>query len=181
MLDNDIHMLMGVLNCFSETRKFTQDWQDNFSSFEMFLVGLDGYTSPLLWLATLIVRGAVVTNLHFLLDRIEIFGEFGRLDRDKVVRIWPPSRKLVQNHGAGCCQALTGNHDWPVVAFWLPHHLGRHITVEMLYENFDEKVFIRLEDIFFRFFGLRNDSNLPNEMLSAKFLKEMLTDGTREF
>lgn len=73
---------------------------------------------------------------------------------------------------------LSGNHDWPVVAFWLPHNLGQDITPEMLYENFDEEVFIPLEDLFFRFFGLKCDSKTTYELCSAKFLKKELTDGT---
>lgn len=87
--------------------------------------------------------------MHDLLDRIETLGEFGTLKRDLVLKIWSSTQRLMKDPNAGSCKALTGNHDWPVVAFWLPHDLGRNITPEMLYEKFDEEVFIPLEDLFF--------------------------------
>jgi hypothetical protein len=77
----------------------------------------------------------------------------------------------MKDPNAGSCKALTGNHDWPVVAFWLPHNLGQDITLEMLYEKFDEELFIPLEDLFFRFFGLKCDSKTPYKLCSARFLK----------
>ncbi|PMD35137.1 hypothetical protein L207DRAFT_637535 [Hyaloscypha variabilis F] len=179
--DDDIRLVMGVLLCFEGIQKFTRHWKVTFSGLEMFLVGPDGYTTPLLWLATLIVRGAIVEDLYALMARIEVLGEFGKFNGDKAMQIWPRTRKLVQNIYAGLCLPKSGKNDLPVVAFWLPHNFGQVIKVEALYENFDERVYIRLEDIFFRFFGLENDPTLPNEWLSAKFLKQELTDGTREF
>lgn len=40
--NDDIGSLMGCLNCFTGIREFTQEWAENFTSFETFFYGLDG-------------------------------------------------------------------------------------------------------------------------------------------
>jgi len=106
------------------------------------------------------------------MDRIEVLGEFGVLNRQALERIWPKDRKLVRHLDTGLSRSPTGDHDSPVIAFWLPCNLGQKINVEVIYKVFDKGVFVPLEDLFFRFFGLKNDSSLPNEMLFAPFLQK---------
>jgi len=175
--DKDIASLVAVLGCFSEIKKYAgRDWADSFG-FDTFFEEVPGYTTPLWWLATLIVRGAVVKDFDLILERIEGLAEFGSLDRQKAERLWPKEKKLVRNLSAGLAKPSTGNRDSSVVAFWLPHNLGPELTLEIIYQSFDRKHFIPMEQLFFRFFNIPEDETSPHEQLSASFLEKMIGEG----
>ncbi|KAI9055695.1 hypothetical protein LZ554_000638 [Drepanopeziza brunnea f. sp. 'monogermtubi'] len=183
--DPDVRSVIGVLGCFEKVRLITWDWKKFFgpdiAGFEACLPSLDGYLPPVYWLATLIVRGTVVENLNFIMNRIELIGELGKLDRIEMMKFWPTTRKLVRNLNAGIKPPERNVKDSHLLAFWLPRSMGPSVTIENIYEEFDAKVFIPLESLCFEFFGLETNTELANEKLSAGALKEVLTDGTMEF
>jgi hypothetical protein len=173
--DLDVQLVAASLGCFENIRKMENDWEETFN-FNVFFNSMTGYRTPANWLATLIVRGAVVQDLHGIMDKIELLGEFGVLGREKLQKLWSKNKKLVRNHRAGAIKPPAVNQS-PVVAFWLPYNLGEKISMEEIYKAFDEDFFIPFEDLFFRFFSLPNDPNLKNELRSAKALSREIKDG----
>jgi len=171
--DDDVRNVARALCCFDKVDKVGDGrwWREMWGGVNTFFNSMEGYIAPINWLATLIVRGAVVTDLHAILGNIEVFGEFGILDWEELQVFWPKDRKLEWNPGADIVEPRTGNRDSPVVAFWLPYNIDERVSVEAIYKAFDEEIFIPLEDLFFRFFGLAIDPSLPNEMRPALLLQ----------
>lgn len=151
--DQDVCLLQAALGCFEEVRKITRDWEEHVD-FQAFLQPLDGYQTPSVWLATMIVRGAITQDFSQLMNKIEELGHFGRLDRVALEEFWPRDKHLVRNQKSGIIQPLTGNRDSPVVAFWLPHSMGEDINGEGLYKAFVTDLFEPLENLAVRSFNL---------------------------
>jgi hypothetical protein len=144
---------------------------------------MDGFSTSGYWLATIIVRGTLGSDIHVILDKVEAFGEFGALDRQRMeqnmAKFFPEMKRpggLVRSSNANVsymdAEPQPRDVNSPAVAFWLPYDLGPNITAEDAYKDFDDKVFVPLEDLFFRFFGLEMKSTLPNEMLPASLLQQ---------
>jgi hypothetical protein len=176
--DPEIRLVAAALGCFEKIEQLGIAHSKIFN-FETFFNGMEGYWTPREWLATLIVRGATVRDFHGIMDRIEVWGEFGRLNREALHQKWPEDKKLVRNLGAGRVLPRTGQRDSPVMAFWLPHALGQGITLQQIYTSFDDK-FVKIEGLFFRFFNLPNHLDGPYELVSASVLKKELENG-REY
>jgi hypothetical protein len=130
-----------------------------------------GYTQVLIWLATLIVRGAVVTDLRTILSWMSCFGELGELDEDALNKCWPEGRKLRVNSKAGQQPQRAVN----VFCFWLPHGEGPTITLEWMRKKFEMHL-QQFESLFFRYFKLEENSDMPAELLSASYLAANITD-----
>lgn len=99
-LDDDVWRVAGASGCFDNVRVVTMDWSYTFW-YEAFMVGLDGYQTPLYWLATLIVRETVAGDLHGIMDWIEELGESGSLDREGIERMWTKEKVLQCNPETG--------------------------------------------------------------------------------
>jgi len=175
--DKQVQKVAGAFMCFKNIQKFTENWRKDpdISSFESFFYEMDGYTTPVDWLAIIIVRGAAVEDLHTIMDRIESCGEFGTFDRGKLEKIWGEKDVLQRNSGADVVPRWA-EHGAPVVAFWLPHNLGSNVTRVLIYETFDTKFFVDFEDLVFRFFGWESGLNLPNHMRHALDIKRDVQD-----
>lgn len=122
------------LSCFQKVGgAIERDWESSLEGkFDPFLNPMDCYKAPVNWLASLIVRGTAVKNLHAMMDSIESCGEFGVLDREKLAKVWPTTKLLEKNLDAGIVPMRTGRSDSRVVAFWLPHNLGCEIPIESM-------------------------------------------------
>jgi hypothetical protein len=180
--DETVMRVYAALYNFEKLKEIGDDWRNTFPNHEAlddWFTPMAGYLTPLDWLATLIVCGALITDFRVILDKIEDFEEFGALDRPRlenyIVKYCLEVKELVRNSNANIsyngAEPRPRDVDGAVVAFWLPYDLGANVTAETAYRDFDDKVFILLEDLFFRFFGLDKNSKLPNEMLPASMLQ----------
>lgn len=183
--DQAVKSVWGALSYFERMREIGSYWTEHFPDLETldpWFTPLQGLPSPNKWLATLIVRGALVTDVRIVMEKIEDIGEFGSLNgqglEKYIEKRFPETKKfeLVRDPTANLsCRDLEPDkrdYNSPVVAFWLPYDLGPNITAEDAYKDFDDKVFIPLEDLFFRFFGLAKNLKRPNEMLPASLLQQ---------
>jgi len=180
--DKTVKKVRGALFNFERICEIGPNWITKFPHFgdlNGWFSDEIGYAAPMCWLATVIVRGALTTDLDVIMHRIEEFGEFGALNRQKLERYIekyrPEVKGIVRNPNAnlssGDLEPGKRHHDSLVMAFWLPYDMGLNITAEDACRAFDDEVFIPLEDLCFRFFGLPKDLNLAPEMLPASLLR----------
>ncbi|PVH79584.1 hypothetical protein DL98DRAFT_532834 [Cadophora sp. DSE1049] len=112
--DDEIREVSDALSCFellSDTKEYP------FMTYCTF-----NYLTPIIWLSTLMVRGAIVKDLWCMLERMSCFGKLGALDVERLRRVWPEHRMIKVNEEAGLVSPLvTGKST--AFSFWLPHSL----------------------------------------------------------
>lgn len=126
------------------------------------------YGSPFLWLATMIVRGALTEDFCVILARIGSLNELGELDIRNVECWWPRGRRLVADRNANIVERRPEGQA-QAFGFWFPHGLGPDYEIPDVCRNF-HKEFGRVEKLFFNHFKLETQKDLPPEYLPCNYL-----------
>lgn len=171
--DDEVRDVINALSSFELIQKL----ENNKFDFPTFFYA-SGYLQPSQWLATLIVRGAIVKDFWAIIDRISSFGEFGELDESILRKYWKENRPIKVNPEAGLVQRKPFGQS-PILCFWLPYSMGPIINFQDLYRRFDVENFIPIEDLFFKYFSLPVSPSLPYEELPPSFIVNQMKD--REF
>ena len=119
------------------------------------------YEEPVMWLATMIVRGAIVEDLDIITNFIWFSGVLGAFDPEAYRSYWPAGRRLKVDP-----EALTVM-ETPrcFVAFILPVGMGKHVDRLSIYEHVNEAV-EQTESLFQNYFRLTPDQFRPAKWIS---------------
>ncbi|KAL2067242.1 hypothetical protein VTL71DRAFT_1666 [Oculimacula yallundae] len=138
-----------------------------------------GYAEPVFWLATAIVRGALVPELWCLIDRMSCYEELGKLDLEHLRDFWPEGRRIKVDPNAGLVPPFEVS---PAFCFWLPHSMGEITDLMQIYKYFDTERFAPFEELFFNYFKLPMDGSGVRERQCSSYIKtEVLTIDAMEF
>lgn len=119
---------------------------DTYTTFPYDTFYMYGYRPALVWLAALIVRGAVVRDLYVLIECMRCDSEVGSLDEDELSQVWPEDRWIVVNQMAQPMEPLVPGR-WPMFCFWLPHSLGENVELLEVCRLFDREKFVPFESL----------------------------------
>lgn len=146
-----------------------------FSIFDSSTLSREVVGLSVMWLAVLIVRGAVERDLRAILDRIRCEGvlgmEMNTVALDHVIqkgdRGWIRSDRNAAEGGRmeNGCEMM--------VAFWLPDGLGEELSsaeIMKVCKNWEEKVFRPVEDLFLGYIGYEKE--LPLSLGNARIVKD---------
>lgn len=123
-----------------------------------------GYQEPNNWLALMIVRGTLINDLHYILQRIAMLddvslGNRPLINRTELLEIWPISRPLHRNPTA-CSIEPRGPGQSPTFCFWLPIGIAVN-SIDEIYHRFDNEVFFKVEELAFNYFRIACPDNAP--------------------
>ncbi|KAL2061628.1 hypothetical protein VTL71DRAFT_7005 [Oculimacula yallundae] len=110
------------------------------------------YAPPDIWLATVIVRGAIVKDLWYLIFRIRRLGELGDLDAERLRDVWEQGRLIEVNAQASLAEPSSVFA--PAFCFWLPDSMGKGVDVQQVYEYFYTDRMESFEKLFLGYFKL---------------------------
>ncbi|KAL2061614.1 hypothetical protein VTL71DRAFT_6991 [Oculimacula yallundae] len=156
----DVSLALGCFDLFSGETEYP------FNTF----AGIS-YLPPVKWLATVIVRGALVRDLWYLLDRMNSYNELGALDLERLQDMWPEGRMIEVDATAGRVPPLEVS---PAFCFWLPHSLGKIADLMQIYKYFDEERFAPFEELFFNYFKLPMDGSGIRERQCSSYIKKKM-------
>jgi hypothetical protein len=114
------------------------------------------YAVPGLWLATMIVRNAVVP-LNMIVDFIDHRGYFGTFDADMFSKCWPERKELETNPNA---QTRIPSGPQGFIGLHLPMGMEFPCKMEDIYYTIDEPL-RRCEEVFARYFRIPETVFVP--------------------
>ena len=114
------------------------------------------HLSTIIWLSTLIVRGAIEKSLWCLFERLSYSGELGTLNVERLRRVWPENRIVRVSEKSGPPLVVKGK--LTPFAFWLPHSLGNNLDLHQAYKHFEADNFVPFEELYNRYIGLPDGS-----------------------
>jgi hypothetical protein len=111
------------------------------------LSGRVGYDFAVVWLASMIVRGAAIRDLERIMRRVQGLGTLGSYSHSHFLDMSgnPPVRGELRSAPAVAEQV-------DKICFWLPEGLDGVIDVRMMYEDF-EREFNLFDGLYMRYFG----------------------------
>ena len=128
------------------------------------------YEEPVMWLATMIVRGAIVEDLDIITNFIWFSGILGAFDPEAYRSYWPAGRRLKVDP-----EVLTVM-ETPrcFVAFILPVGMGKHVNRLSVYERVNEAV-EQTESLSQNYFRLTPDQFHPAKWISHVHVPAVFT------
>jgi hypothetical protein len=170
MIDEQIADVTRTLSCFEFMKQLDRGQIPTGPESSIKWKSMGNYIAPLIWLATMIVRGAIVDDLGKMFAHIVPFGEFGQVDWTEFRTLWPEGRVLTKNPKAGLIEQR-GPGESQACCFWLPHNMGTVEDLFTVYAAFDLQ-FGALESLFWHYFKLPRGRDTPPHMNPAAFLQE---------
>ncbi|KAK0117820.1 hypothetical protein ONS95_012145 [Cadophora gregata] len=164
--DDEIREVSDALSCFELLSDRNEYSFITYCTFN--------YLPPIIWLSTLIVRGALVRDLWTLFDRMSCMGELGPLDIERLPKVWPETRMIKVDEQAGLVNPLATGNGQPF-SFWLPHSMGKNIDLHQVYKYFDADNFMAFEKLYFNYFRLPVDDPKSRERQCSCYIAQQLT------
>ncbi|CZR64013.1 uncharacterized protein PAC_13910 [Phialocephala subalpina] len=163
---DEIRLVINALDCFRFFNRMDKPksyvWPEDFA--------FSGYMAVRIWLATVVVRGALTTDMHSLINLLSTFDGLGSLNREELRELWPATRKLQVGKSAGFIPALKPGRAQSF-CFFLPLTTRQIGDIDEVCRSFDSH-FVPLEKLFFNVFKLKVRDDLPNEELPAGYFLE---------